>query len=146
MNQGEGRLLVEAEERVHLRGQGQAVPVAVEDAEAVVAVDRPIGPAQRLHRESGIVSSRQRVAAVDKVKQIGEPLALRSRTGRVDIARAISRAKLAQPNRSAGVCGSASVAPGIGTMARPGWIDLAQIDECPVVLPEVGQTVRRTSA
>src|SRR6266496_3071538 len=70
----------------------------------------------------------------------------RSRTGRVDIARAISRAKLAQPNRSAGVCGSASVAPGIGTMARPGWIDLAQIDECPVVLPDVGQTVRRASA
>ena len=44
------------------------------------AIDRPVGPVQRLHCESRIIGSSHCIAAVDEIHQIDKLLALRSGT------------------------------------------------------------------
>jgi len=67
MGQSEWALLVEAQERVNFRGQRERIPVAIQNRKAVVAIDGPVGPLQRLHGESGIVGGGEGVAAVDEI-------------------------------------------------------------------------------
>src|SRR6267154_6187541 len=145
MHERQRRLLVKTEERVHLRRQRECVPVAGENAETVVAIRCPVSPVQGLKAVSGVVSRSKAIAAIKEVDYIGEPLALRSGAGGVDVAAGISGAKLTQPDGCAGVGGCTGVAPGIGGVTGPDGIHLSEINEGPMGGPDIGKAVGGTS-
>src|SRR5579884_416401 len=135
-----GHLLDTAEERVDLVRIGQRVPVAVEHAIAVVAVDGPVGPVQIGEGITGIVGRRPHVAALDVVDQVGEPLALAAGAGGIAVARGVSGPELAQPRRRLAIGRRARVAPGVGAVAGPDRVDAAgQVGKAPVAGPDIGQ-------
>src|SRR5438552_10282900 len=109
MHQRQRRLLVKTEERVHFRRQRECVPVDGENAKTVVTIHCPVSPVQGLKGVSGVVGRSKGIAAVKEVDYIGEPLALRYGAGGVDVAGAISGAKLTQPEGCAGVGGRTGV-------------------------------------
>src|SRR5207245_357881 len=88
---------------------------------------------------------RQRITVVDEVDQIGEPLTFGTGAAGEDVAGGVSGAKFAEPDGSAGVSCRAGVAPGIGSVSRPDWVDLADVDKGPVRGPDIGEAVRGTS-
>ena len=110
---GERPLLDGAEEGVFLVRVRQPRVAAAEEAIAVLAVGRPVSPLQRADGDAGVVGGRPRVAALDEVDHVCEPLPLRTRAGREEVAVGLARAELAEPDGCLRVARVARVTPGV---------------------------------
>src|SRR6185436_882454 len=92
--ESERSALDRAQERVHLGGRLNGGEVARENAVAVIPVQRPVAEVQRLHWNARVVGGRRRIAALDEVHHVGEPLPLRTGSRRVEVAAGVASPEL----------------------------------------------------
>src|SRR5207249_9936439 len=125
---GEWTLLIKAEKRVFFVWIHQPGVAAPEKRKAVLGVQGPVSPIQVLHWNARAVGGSECVAAVDEVDEIGEPLPFRSSSGRIQVAAAVSRPELADPNGGLRIRARAGAPPGVQRVPWPNRVDVAGID------------------